>query len=298
MTGLVVLTFIPALAAIMFWLRARREQRARLAADSRIAQLETMLASGGTKSAGGGPLAAASTEDPGSTANGANQTPAGIPDATSTLLGLVAHELRSPLAAILGYQELLAEGIFGTLDQRAEEAATRIRYAAHQLLHLTDGMSELARGSPESGQLDTTSVPLDGAISEAVDRAATEGAGRGVNLTIAAADPLPAIRTDPIRLQRIIDLMLAAAIKATPNGALTISAEHDARAVRIIIAGSRLDPVRDLPGSTADALKSGAGLRLAMAHAAAHAVGGTIALEPNPADNSVVRLELRLPRGP
>jgi signal transduction histidine kinase len=118
-----------------------------------------------------------------------------------------------------------------------------------------------------------------------------------VNLSIEAADALPAIRTDPIRLQRIIDLMLAAAIKATPNGALTVSAEHDARVVRIVIAGSRLDPARDLPTSTADALlQSGAGLRLAMAHAAATALGGTITLDSSTADDAAVRLELQLPR--
>ena len=43
-------------------------------------------------------------------------------DPDITLFGVVAHELRSPIAAILGYEELLTEGLLGTVDDRAREA--------------------------------------------------------------------------------------------------------------------------------------------------------------------------------
>ena len=34
------------------------------------------------------------------------------------MLGVLAHEMRTPIAAILGYQELLSDGIFGEIEQR------------------------------------------------------------------------------------------------------------------------------------------------------------------------------------
>src|SRR5687768_8696407 len=60
------------------------------------------------------------------------------------LIGVLGHELRTPLAAILGYQELLSDGLYGDLSDRQREPVERIHQSAQQLLHLLDGLQELA----------------------------------------------------------------------------------------------------------------------------------------------------------
>ena len=60
------------------------------------------------------------------------------------LIGVLGHELRTPLAAILGYQELLADGLYGELNDRQREPVNRIQQSAQQLIHLLDGLQELA----------------------------------------------------------------------------------------------------------------------------------------------------------
>ena len=59
------------------------------------------------------------------------------------MLGVLAYEMRTPIAAILGYQELLSEGIFGAVDERGQEPLSRIAYSAKQLLYLIDGAQEV-----------------------------------------------------------------------------------------------------------------------------------------------------------
>jgi signal transduction histidine kinase len=271
MIGLIVLTFVPAIAAVMFWRRARREQRARIAAETRLADFEH--------------AARRSAQE--------DRAAAGA-DRRRRLLGVVAHELRSPISAILGYQELLAEGIFGELDERAHEPAARIRFAAHQLLNLIDGMYELAHAAdPHTIELGRVEIePLVHAVHQ---NAASEGAGRGVTLELDMPDAVPDALAEAQRLRRALDLIVAAAIKGSPNGKLTLGAASDERHVLIFVDGTRLDPARDAPDpATPDAVDSGAALRIAMAAAAARTFGGRVSLVRHDEESS--RLALSIPR--
>lgn len=68
----------------------------------------------------------------------------------SELLAVMSHDLRSPLAAILGYAELLAMGVPESIPDRSLECVHRIRAAARRLQALLDEMSE--RQPPEATQ--------------------------------------------------------------------------------------------------------------------------------------------------
>ena len=65
------------------------------------------------------------------------------------LIDVVAHELRTPLAAILGYQELMADGLYGPLPKGIDDAVHRIGRSARQLLSLVDGLDLLDADSQE-----------------------------------------------------------------------------------------------------------------------------------------------------
>jgi signal transduction histidine kinase len=264
-TGLLVLTLVPALAALMFWLRARAEMRARRAAEARLAELQAAFA---------------------------DSRPGDGAEFRRRLFAIVAHELRSPISAILGYQELLAEGLLGPLSDRSLDATGRIRNSALQLLNLTDGMYELA-GTARAASADGGEVALDELIADVVQRAAVEGAGRGVEIVTALDEPLPTLRSDTERLCRTLDLLIAAAIKTSPEAVLRIEAAAAHDGVTISIAGTRLDPDRDVPRVDApDAVTTGAGLRIAMARACAAAIGAR--LDVTAAADST-RVELRVP---
>ena len=58
----------------------------------------------------------------------------------SEILALYAHDLRSPLAAIIGYAELLEMGVPETIPDCAVECVSRIRDAAHDLQTLLDDL--------------------------------------------------------------------------------------------------------------------------------------------------------------
>jgi signal transduction histidine kinase len=69
-------------------------------------------------------------------------------------LALLAHELRTPVAAIIGYHDLLNEGILGPIEPRVEDAIQRMRGSADQLLALVAGLGEAGVTDPANLHVD------------------------------------------------------------------------------------------------------------------------------------------------
>lgn len=192
---------------------------------------------------------------------------------------VLGHELRSPLAAILGYQELLDEGVLGPLPAGAGEALRRIRLAATQLITLIDAVEGSSDGQHAAA------VRTRDLIQHAIASVRFEAEGRSTRIEIDDADvQLVTHRTDACRA---LALILGAAVKVTPGGTLHVAAD-DPGDPRITITGARLDPVADRLDF--DRPLSGAGLRLELARAATVRLSGELTL----LDSGTVHL--RLPR--
>ena len=203
-------------------------------------------------------------------------------DQFNQLLGVLAHEMRTPISAILGYQELLADGVFGKIDQRGQEPLARIAYSARQLLHLIDGVQEVSL--PPDRRLDVDAEPFDPApiLRDCIENALVDATGRNVQVDASLADSLPKVHGDPDRFCRLVDLALAAAIKTSHGAKLLVGANAADGAVHIAIAGTGLEPDRDNPDTMQENGQqrlTGAALRLAIVRHLARQMDGDIAME-------------------
>jgi signal transduction histidine kinase len=202
----------------------------------------------------------------------------------SDLLTVLAHEMRTPIAAILGYQELIIEGIYGDVDERGKEPLDRIAYSARQLLHLIDGVQEITmppnkRLSSHSEEFQPT--PL---LRACLAHAHADAIGRNVVLSAAVPDDLPRLHGDPERFCRAIDLAVAAAIKSSYGATLQVSAGVNAGQLQVTIEQTALSLERDDPGFVLheqDRL-TGSGLRLAIVREIASQMHGGLDLTPTP----------------
>ncbi len=200
------------------------------------------------------------------------------------LLAVLAHEMRTPISAILGYQELLSEGIYGPISDRGKEPLDRIAYSARQLLHLIDGVQEI--GSPGAKRLNTQPVQFDpaGVLRKCVQSAHADAVGRNVTIDAPLENSLPSLYGDPDRFCRAIDLALAAAIKTAHRATLTVEAQPSGNGVDVVITGTELQPERDNPDFMAANAghPSGAGLRLAIAREITRRMHGRLELHDSP----------------
>jgi C4-dicarboxylate-specific signal transduction histidine kinase len=211
------------------------------------------------------------------------------------LMVVLGHELRTPLAAILGYQELLADGIYGDLQPRQREPIERIQRSAEQILSLVDGLQELAAaGNPsddEQASTDTRAL-----LELLAQRLLPVAEARGVQLEFVQGDELP-IECFPLqRFLRGAEMAAIAAIKGSYGRTLQVECGRGDKLVTCRIRGTTIDPIRDHPVHfTLEARDSApptpAQVRLAMAAATLAVAGGSVHFLPE-ADTTTLELSL------
>jgi len=120
---------------------------------------------------------------------------------TSQFVANMSLELRTPLAAILGYAELIQEGFYGPLPEKSMDALTRIRSNGRHLLGLINTVLDIAK--IESGQfsLNIGEYALESVVETV--RAATEplAAGKKLALKTEVAKRMPLGLGDEQRLR-------------------------------------------------------------------------------------------------
>ncbi|MFW5951339.1 MAG: sensor histidine kinase [Gemmatimonadota bacterium] len=209
-------------------------------------------------------------------------------DARETFFDLVTHELRSPLSAILGYQELLADGAYGAIATPLEEPVERIGRSAHHLLHLIDGVVELSRVRSGSLRPDLEPVNLQILLASVVDAFRTAALERGLEPRIAPLPELPTIISDQDRLIRAFDLLITSAVKHTRNRHIRWECTGHLDGATIRISGTEIEVRED-----ADDPALRLGIRLAVAQGIARVLGGRLDLDTRDGAIHALSFEIR-----
>lgn len=155
----------------------------------------------------------------------------------------IGHELRTPLTAIIGFQELIEEGVYGGLEEPTRGAIGRIGTSAHELLALLNGMVDLARPAQAPPELDLVRTPLDGIVAEAAEIGRRLAPERDVAWSDDTDAELGSILTDTRRVQRALFLAILAAVRATPGGALHLSARPAGAGAELRLRGPAFERI-------------------------------------------------------
>jgi signal transduction histidine kinase len=202
-------------------------------------------------------------------------------------LRVLAHEMRTPIGAILGYGELLSDGTFGALQPPAADAIRRVRSAADQMLALVEGLDEADDGV----ELRPARIAAGSLLAAVVNALGADADARDVRITV--QDGGVSFATDADRAARTLRLALGAAIKASSGVELHVTARASP-VPSIVIGGAQFDPHLDVPGGVGGSGRTvtGAGLRIELARRAARRIHGTVQLDGTPAEP---QLQITLP---
>jgi signal transduction histidine kinase len=136
----------------------------------------------------------------------------------SNFLATVSHELRTPLTSIIGYSEMLLEGIAGDVVGEQREFVTTIREKGEQLLGLIKGLLDLSK--LESGTMSLRKAPTDVAalVKDVAQTMAPHAMKKGVVVGGEVEPGLPELWADVERLRQVLLNLTENAIKFTPSG--------------------------------------------------------------------------------
>lgn len=203
-------------------------------------------------------------------------------------MAVAGHELRTPVAVILGYTELISEP-----NATAETVAASVEVIArraHQLNELVERVFDLAKIDSGAMELDPEEVSALDFVADLLASYRPHADAAGISLTAEVA-PASVIADWP-RLQQVFDNLLSNALKYTPTGGhvtLTVS-ERDDQVVFDLAddgIGVKADELPQLfdrlfrASNAREARIPGTGLGLAVTKALVEAHHGTITATSN-----------------
>ncbi|SMF14478.1 response regulator, partial [Tistlia consotensis] len=142
----------------------------------------------------------------------------------SEFLANMSHELRTPLNSLLILSKLLAENAVGNLDERQIEQAQTIHTAGADLLRLINDILDLSKIESGTVALDVGEMGFEQCLQQAERTFREVAQQKGLDFTIALDESLPpAMLTDAMRLQQIVNNLLSNAFKFTERGAVTMT---------------------------------------------------------------------------
>jgi PAS domain S-box-containing protein len=141
----------------------------------------------------------------------------------SEFLASMSHELRTPLNSIIGYSEVLLDGIDGELSDDATEDVRAIHGSGQHLLSIINDILDLAKIEAGRMAIDRQPVELSQFVHEIVRSGQILIKDKPVRLELVEHDAIPPVYADSVRLRQIIWNLLSNAVKFTEAGSVTVS---------------------------------------------------------------------------
>ena len=145
-------------------------------------------------------------------------------EAKSAFLAVMSHELRTPLTAIIGYTELLAEGLFGPVSAEQRLQLGRVRESSEHLLHIVEEVLHYARLDARREHAEFEQVEVESLLDQAMTLIRPLAERKGLALHVEGPPERAQWRSDPGRVRQILVNLLGNAVKFTERGEVRLMA--------------------------------------------------------------------------
>jgi signal transduction histidine kinase/DNA-binding response OmpR family regulator/putative methionine-R-sulfoxide reductase with GAF domain len=144
----------------------------------------------------------------------------------SQFLAHMSHELRTPLNSIIGFSEILADGLLGEMPPAQLECAENILTSGEHLLVLINNILDLSKIEAGRMTLELATFNIEEWFKDIKKTLEPLVEKKSQTLTIHIAADLPQLTADPLRLKQVLINLLSNANKFTAeNGNITLSCE-------------------------------------------------------------------------
>lgn len=219
-----------------------------------------------------------------------------------------SHELKTPVAAILGASETLVAGAANDADA-GPRFLDSIRRNASRLAALIEDLLDLSRMEARAGVLAPRAVRAGDALARAAAAFKDPAETKRIRIECVPADGVPAARGEPALLDRALHNLVQNAVRYTPEGGrVVLRARPDGDLIRFEVEDTGIGiPPQALPRIferfyRVDPARSralgGTGLGLAIVKHAVESMGGTVSVRSTPGHGSTFAFTLPIWTGP
>ncbi|MDQ5952471.1 MAG: Sensor histidine kinase [Patescibacteria group bacterium] len=154
-------------------------------------------------------------------------------DALKTeFLSIASHQLRTPMAAIRGYVDLIMDGSYGKLSDQQTEVVGKIHSSVEGLIELVGQLLNVSR--IESGKTVLTIEPIDivAIATDVTGFLSIKATEQKLNLVLTPATVVP-VMGDAAKVKEVLMNVIENALKYTDQGGVTVSFVDEPKAVRV-----------------------------------------------------------------
>ena len=144
----------------------------------------------------------------------------------SRFLASMSHELRTPLNSIIGFSEILVEGLCGDLNNEQHDCVRSILISGEHLLSLINQVLDFSKIEAGRMELDVETFDVDGFLESVNTTIHPLVEKKDQSFRMEIEGDLPLLSADPFRLKQVLLNLLSNAQKFTPEeGHITLSCE-------------------------------------------------------------------------
>ncbi len=207
--------------------------------------------------------------------------------AKSEFLASMSHELRTPLNVVIGFSELMLDGVPGKINDEQRQCLSDILSSGQHLLNLINDVLDLSKVEARRMELRLENLNLADVIDDVVQTVKPMLDENRHKMRMSIVEELPQVRADRSKLRQILLNLLSNAIKFTPPGgklAIEVSREGDWCQVNVVDNGigikkedrERIFEAFIQADTLPDRKKEGTGLGLALTKQFVEIMGGRI----------------------
>ena len=210
----------------------------------------------------------------------------------------VSHQLRTPLATIVGFTEMLESEMFGVLNDRQKDYIADILSASYHLRDLIDDVIDLTAIDAGQMTLESSEVDLRNLVESAATYAALKAEDTRVGLKVDCPKDIGSIMADEQRLKQVLFNLLSNAFAYTgAGGQVVIGADRTAEMARLWVSDTGRGVSPEDQAKAFDAFESrgpsaGVGLGLSLVERFVKLHGGWVRLESTPGVGTTVTCHL------
>lgn len=216
------------------------------------------------------------------------------------VVAMITHDLRTPLAVIENFLEMLDSDAFGQIDDRGKRLLMLADRSTDRMMGLINDLLDIEKIKAGMMELDKSDVPVQDIFEEAAESLSGWAADHGVALKCRQSALI--IRADRNRVCRVVANLVSNAVKYSPpqteveisaeicNDNVAISVRDQGRGIpkeKVAAIFDRFQQVRSVEDQ-----KTGSGLGLAICKAIVELHGGTIAVQSDEGKGSVFKFEI------
>ncbi len=224
----------------------------------------------------------------------------------SEFFALVSHELKTPLTAVMGFQELIEQSEGHNLSERGQRYLELIGRSGEELNTRIGDLLLVAQVEAGTFEVDLARVDLSEVVHDSVESARAHAQRVGVELSLSQDGAGEEIEGDRRRLGQVFDNLISNALKFTPaEGSVSVSTGASNGTCSIVVADTGIgiadderEHLFDRFYRAAEARQQqigGVGLGLSIVDAIVSAHHGEVRLESEPGEGST--FTVLLPRG-